>query len=46
MLDGSAVKQAIDMGKQGDLEKCSSLYMKCPISRDNVMQVIASLLPS
>ncbi|KAF2892935.1 hypothetical protein ILUMI_13229 [Ignelater luminosus] len=46
MLDGSAVKQAVDMGKQGDLEKCSSLYMKCPISRDNVMQVIASLLPA
>ncbi|KAF5280858.1 hypothetical protein FQR65_LT03007 [Abscondita terminalis] len=46
MLDGSAVKQAIDMGKQGDIEKCASLHMKCPISRDNVVQVLSSLLPS
>ncbi|KAK4884480.1 hypothetical protein RN001_000751 [Aquatica leii] len=46
MLDGSAMKQAIDMGKQGDVEKCASLYVKCPVSRDNVMQVISSLLPS
>ncbi|KAB0792767.1 hypothetical protein PPYR_14726 [Photinus pyralis] len=46
MLDGSAVKQAIDMGKQGDLDKCASLYVKCPISRENVLQVISSLLPS
>lgn len=46
MLDGTAVKQAVDMGKEGDIEKCSSLYPKCPISKENVMKVIASLLPS
>ncbi|XP_044264731.1 uncharacterized protein LOC123011391 [Tribolium madens] len=46
MLDGTAVKQAVDMGKEGDIEKCSSLYAKCPISKENVMKVIASLLPA
>ncbi|KAJ3649553.1 hypothetical protein Zmor_021289 [Zophobas morio] len=46
MLDGTAVKQAIDMGKEGDSERCSSLYSKCPISKENVMKVIASLLPA
>ncbi|EFA06329.1 uncharacterized protein Desi [Tribolium castaneum] len=46
MLDGTAVKQAVDMGKEGDIEKCASLYAKCPISKENVMKVIASLLPA
>lgn len=46
LLDGSAIKQAIDLGKQGSLDKCASLYAKCPISRENVMQVIGNLLPS
>ncbi|KAF5297078.1 hypothetical protein FQA39_LY02658 [Lamprigera yunnana] len=46
MLDGSSIKQAIDMGKQGDAEKCAALYTKCPISRESVMRVISSILPS
>ncbi|XP_019881524.2 uncharacterized protein LOC109609314 [Aethina tumida] len=46
MLDGSTVKQAIDMGKSGDTEKCSSLYTKCPISKENIAKVVASLLPA
>lgn len=46
MLDGSAIKQAVDMGKTGNLEKCASLYMKCPVSKENITQIITNLLPS
>jgi hypothetical protein len=46
LLDGTAVKQAVDMGKTGDTEKCSSLYAKCPVSKENLVKVIASLLPA
>lgn len=46
MLNGTAVKEAIEMGKQGNIEKCSSLYQTCPVTQDNVMKVIASLLPA
>ncbi|XP_017779639.1 PREDICTED: uncharacterized protein LOC108564947 [Nicrophorus vespilloides] len=46
LLDGSSIKQAIDMGKQTDLQKCAALYMKCPVSKENVMQIIGTLLPA
>ncbi|CAH0551739.1 unnamed protein product [Brassicogethes aeneus] len=46
MLDGSTIKQAIDMGKSGDAEKCGSLYAKCPVSRENIAKVVSSLLPA
>lgn len=46
MLDGSAIKQAVDLGKSGNVEKCDKLATKCPITKENITQVIASLLPS
>lgn len=46
MLDGSAIKQAIEMGKSGDADKCAQLYTKCPVTKENVLKVIASLLPA
>lgn len=45
MLDGSSIKQAVDMGKRSDPENCSNLYMKCPVSKDNIMEIIKNLLP-
>lgn len=45
MLDGSSIKQAVDMGKRSDPEKCANLYMKCPVSKENVMEIIKNLLP-
>lgn len=44
MLDGSAIKQAVDMGKKG-VEDCASLYSKCPVNRDNILQIISKILP-
>ncbi|RZC31918.1 zinc finger protein-like 1, partial [Asbolus verrucosus] len=41
MLDGTTIKQAVDMGKEGDAERCSSLYAKCPVSKENITKVIA-----
>lgn len=46
MLDGTAIKEAVEIGKNGDNEKCSSFYMKCPVNKENVMQIATSLLPS
>lgn len=46
MLDGTAIKQAVELGKQGNSESCATLYSKCPINRENVMQIVGNLLPS
>lgn len=46
LLDGTAIKQAADLGKQGSFDSCESLYQKCPINRDNVMKIIDNLLPA
>lgn len=46
MLDGTAIKQAIDMGKAGDPEKCTSLFPKCPVTRESLLKVVTSLLPA
>ncbi|KAG5865711.1 hypothetical protein JTB14_007174 [Gonioctena quinquepunctata] len=46
MLDGTAVKQAIEVGKNGDSGKCSMLFSKCPATKETVLKVIGNLLPS
>ncbi|KAJ8965454.1 hypothetical protein NQ317_000433 [Molorchus minor] len=46
VLDGTAIKQAVEIGKAGDLEKCSTLYPKCPVTKENILKVISSLLPA
>ncbi|KAL3285594.1 hypothetical protein HHI36_000124 [Cryptolaemus montrouzieri] len=46
LLDGSSIKQAVDMGKSEESDECSSLYRKCPVDKDNVLKVITSLLPA
>ncbi|KAK9884142.1 hypothetical protein WA026_005093 [Henosepilachna vigintioctopunctata] len=46
LLDGSSIKQAVDMGKVGDVEKCLSLYRSCPINKDNILKVITGMLPA
>lgn len=46
MLDGTTIKQAVDLGKQGSFDSCESLYAKCPINRENVMKIIDNLLPA
>ncbi|XP_023310503.1 uncharacterized protein LOC108907633 [Anoplophora glabripennis] len=46
MTDGTGIKHAVEMGKTGTLENCSPFTAKCPITRDNVMKVISSLLPA
>ncbi|XP_074042074.1 DM4/DM12 domain-containing protein Desiccate [Leptinotarsa decemlineata] len=46
MLDGTAVKQAIEVGKSGDSSKCSKLFSQCPATRSIVLKVIENLLPA
>ncbi|KAJ8926011.1 hypothetical protein NQ315_009866 [Exocentrus adspersus] len=46
VADGTAVKQAVDMGKTGNLENCSPFNARCPITKDTVLKVISSLLPA
>nr|CAI5856739.1 unnamed protein product [Callosobruchus analis] len=46
VLDGTAVKQAVDLGRSGDADKCSSLLPKCAITRENILQIISNILPS
>ncbi|XP_050510948.1 uncharacterized protein LOC126887450 [Diabrotica virgifera virgifera] len=46
MLDGTAVKEAAETGKANDEEQCNNKYPKCPLTKDNVLKVLGSLLPA
>nr|XP_022910947.1 uncharacterized protein LOC111421983 [Onthophagus taurus] len=45
MLDGSTIKQAVDMGKQSNLDQCQKLYEKCPLTKDSVLQILSNVVP-
>ncbi|XP_057670196.1 uncharacterized protein LOC130902244 [Diorhabda carinulata] len=46
MLDGTAIKGAVELGRRADEEKCSNSFPKCPLTKDNVLKVLGSLLPA
>lgn len=45
MLDGTAIKEAVDNGKSIDGRDCDSIYPGCPLDRQSSMQVLTKLLP-
>ncbi|XP_060536278.1 uncharacterized protein LOC132708156 [Cylas formicarius] len=46
MLNGTGIKDAVDVGKLQEVEKCLSTYSKCPLNKENVLKIISSLLPA
>lgn len=45
MLNGTAVKEALNHGKNLDAEPCEKIYSSCPLDREQTMQILAKLLP-
>lgn len=48
MLDGTAIKDAVEIGKnnESNTKKCQDFYVKCPVNKENVVEIASSLLPS
>ncbi|KAL1514068.1 hypothetical protein ABEB36_003391 [Hypothenemus hampei] len=44
--DGTSIKEAVEIGQLQDGEQCSAKYHKCPLNRDNILKIIASLMPA
>lgn len=49
MVDGTVVQEAVEAGRsdkggRGETKKCANFYAKCPVNRENVVQIAASLL--
>lgn len=45
MLNGTAVKEALENGKNLDAEPCDKVYSSCPLDREQMLQILAKLLP-
>lgn len=45
MLDGTAVKEALENGKNLNADPCEKLYPNCPLDRQQAMQVLSTLIP-
>lgn len=46
MLNGTAVKEAIENGKNLDADPCDKVYSSCPLDREQMLQILGKLLPS
>lgn len=46
MLDGTAMKQALENGKNLSAESCDKLYPGCPLDKQQSLAVLSKLLPS
>lgn len=47
MLDGTAIKEAIENGKNlNGVKDCDSIYPGCPLNKEQTLNIIGKLLPS
>lgn len=45
MLNGTAVKEALEYGKNLDADACDKLYSSCPLDKEQTLQILLKLLP-
>jgi DM4/DM12 family len=45
MLDGTAIKDAIENGKNPTGRDCDSIYPACPLDRQSALQMMKKFLP-
>lgn len=46
MLNGTAVNEALTLGKELNGPDCDSVYKSCPLDREQSMAVLSKLLPN
>jgi hypothetical protein len=44
-LDGTAIKEAIENGRNIDGRDCDIIYMACPLDRKSAMEMVRKFLP-
>jgi hypothetical protein len=42
MLDGTSIKQAVEMGRSGG--NCGAIYARCPFTKESVFAAVKSLM--
>lgn len=45
MLNGTAVKQALEKGKDLDADDCDNIYNSCPLTKEQTLQILSKMLP-
>lgn len=45
MLDGTAIKEAIDNAKSPTGRDCDAIYLACPLDRQSALQMMKKFLP-
>lgn len=45
MLDGTAIKDAIENGKNPTGRDCDSIYPACPLDRESALQLLKKFMP-
>lgn len=45
MIDGTAIKDAIENGKNPTGRDCDTIYPACPLDRQSALQMIRKFLP-
>jgi hypothetical protein len=45
MLDGTAIKEAIENGKNLNGRDCDAIYPTCPLDRKSAIQMMRKFLP-
>lgn len=46
MLNGTAIKEALESGKNLDGETCDKIYSSCPLTKEQSLQIFSKLLPT
>lgn len=45
MIDGTAIKEAVNNGRNGNGRDCDIIYSNCPLDREGALQLMKKLLP-
>lgn len=45
MIDGTAIKEALTNGRNGDGRDCDAIYANCPLDRDSAIGLLKKFLP-
>lgn len=46
MLDGTAIKEALENGKNVSGKECDVIYSQCPLDSTSAMKIVTKLLPN
>lgn len=45
MLNGTAIKEALENGRNLDADNCDKIYKSCPLDKQQSLQILTNLLP-